>query len=72
MSESVLDLSLIIACYNEEYELEDSVRQIVEILDMPALYPQLPRLFEIQHFESREIAQKASELELLVEKCVVG
>jgi len=33
MSESVLDLSLVIACYNEEYELEDSVRQIVEILE---------------------------------------
>jgi predicted nucleotidyltransferase len=46
--------------------------QIVEILDMPALYPQLPRLFEIQHFESREIAQKASDLESLVEKHVVG
>jgi len=28
-----LDLSLAIACYNEEVVLEDSVRQIVEILD---------------------------------------
>jgi glycosyltransferase involved in cell wall biosynthesis len=27
------DLSLVIACYNEEVVLEDSVRQIVEILD---------------------------------------
>jgi glycosyltransferase AglD len=33
MTESVLDLSLVIACYNEEYELADSVRQVVEILD---------------------------------------
>ena len=33
MSESALDLSLVIACYNEEFELADSVRQIVEILD---------------------------------------
>jgi glycosyltransferase involved in cell wall biosynthesis len=33
MSESVLDLSLVIACYNEEYELAESVRQIVEILE---------------------------------------
>jgi glycosyltransferase AglD len=33
MSESALDLSLVIACYNEEYELADSVRQVVEILD---------------------------------------
>ncbi len=46
--------------------------QIVEILDMPALYPLLPRLFEIRHFESREITQKASDLESLVEKHVVG
>ena len=33
MAESVLDLSLVIACYNEEYELADSVRQVVEILE---------------------------------------
>lgn len=33
MSESAVDLSLVIACYNEEYELADSVRQVVEILD---------------------------------------
>jgi hypothetical protein len=33
MSESVVDLSLVIACYNEEFELADSVRQVVEILD---------------------------------------
>ncbi len=33
MAEPVLDLSLVIACYNEEYELVDSVHQIVEILD---------------------------------------
>lgn len=33
MSESVVDLSLVVACYNEEYELVDSVRQVVEILD---------------------------------------
>jgi hypothetical protein len=28
-----VDLSLVIACYNEEFELEDSVRQVIEILD---------------------------------------
>jgi glycosyltransferase AglD len=33
MSESDLDLSLVIACYNEEYELAESVRQVVEVLD---------------------------------------
>jgi glycosyltransferase involved in cell wall biosynthesis len=33
MSDPHIDVSLVIACYNEEYELEDSVSQIVEILD---------------------------------------
>jgi glycosyltransferase involved in cell wall biosynthesis len=33
MSEPVMDLSLVIACYNEEYELAESVRQVVEVLD---------------------------------------
>ncbi len=28
-----VDLSLVIACYNEEYELEESVRQLIEVLD---------------------------------------
>jgi glycosyltransferase AglD len=28
-----VDLSLVIACYNEEFELEDSLRQVIEILD---------------------------------------
>jgi glycosyltransferase involved in cell wall biosynthesis len=33
MSDDRLDLSVVIACYNEEPLLEDSVRQLVEILD---------------------------------------
>lgn len=33
MSAPHIDLSLVIACYNEEYELEDSIRKIVETLD---------------------------------------
>lgn len=37
MPESTLDLSLVIACYNEEYELVDSVRQIVDVLDLSRL-----------------------------------
>ena len=32
-----MDLSLVIACYNEEYELVDSVRQIVDILGLSRL-----------------------------------
>ena len=42
--------------------------QIVEILDLPELYEQLPRLFEIKQFESGEIADKAKTLEDLLEK----
>jgi hypothetical protein len=42
--------------------------QVVEILDLPELYEQLPRLFEIKQFESNEIADKAIALEDLLEK----
>ena len=41
--------------------------QVEEILGLPELYAQLPRLFEIQHFESREIAGKARDVERLLE-----
>jgi predicted nucleotidyltransferase len=44
--------------------------QVEEILGMPKLYRQLPRLFEIRHFESQEIAEKAKELRRLFEKHV--
>lgn len=37
--------------------------QIVEILGLPELYEQLTHLFEIKHFESHEIADKAKEVE---------
>ena len=33
MPDHPYDLSLVVACYNEEVELEESVRQVVEILD---------------------------------------
>jgi hypothetical protein len=36
--------------------------QIAEILGLPELYPQLPKLFEFQRFESQEIAHKARDL----------
>jgi predicted nucleotidyltransferase len=42
--------------------------QIVEILGLPELYEQLTHLFEIKKFESHEIADKAKEVEELLEK----
>lgn len=42
--------------------------QIVEILHLPELYPQLTALFEIQRFESDEIARKALALRSLLER----
>jgi predicted nucleotidyltransferase len=43
---------------------------VSEILGLPDLYAQLPRLFEIQNFESREIADKAAQLEQLVDQTI--
>lgn len=42
--------------------------QVEEILGLPELYAQLTHLFEIRHFESSEIADKAREVEQLLEK----
>lgn len=42
--------------------------QVEEILGLPELYAQLSHLFEIKHFESSEIAEKAKEVEELLEK----
>ena len=42
--------------------------QVVEILGLPELYEQLTHLFEIRKFESREIADKAIEVEELLER----
>ncbi len=42
--------------------------QIVEILGLPELYEQITHLFEIRKFESTEIADKAREVEDLLEK----
>jgi hypothetical protein len=41
---------------------------VVEILGLPELYEQLTPLFEIKRFESPEIADKAKEVEELLEK----
>jgi hypothetical protein len=40
----------------------------VEILELPELYEQITHLFEIKKFESTEIADKAREVEELLEK----
>jgi len=42
--------------------------QVEEILGSPELYAQLSHLFEIKQFESYEIADKAKEVEQLLEK----
>jgi hypothetical protein len=44
--------------------------QIVEILKLPELYPQLPRLLEISKFESFEITEKSKQLHELVDKYI--
>jgi len=44
--------------------------QIEDILGLPELYKQLPRLFEIRHFESQETTQKAEDLSNLLEEYV--
>jgi hypothetical protein len=44
--------------------------QVEEVLGMPELYAELPSLFEIGHFESREIAKKAELLNHLLEEYV--
>jgi predicted nucleotidyltransferase len=41
--------------------------QVEDILGLPALYNELTHLFEIMHFESREITDKAKELEELLQ-----
>jgi predicted nucleotidyltransferase len=42
--------------------------QVEEILGLPKLYAQLTHLFEIRQFESKEILDKAKEVEDLLEK----
>ena len=40
--------------------------QVVEVLKLPELYGSLPTLFELDHFESREMSLKALDLKRLV------
>jgi hypothetical protein len=44
--------------------------QIVDILGLPDLYPHLPHLLEITHFESDEIAGKGRDLRALLQEYV--
>jgi hypothetical protein len=46
--------------------------QVVEILGLPELYEKLPGLFEIQRFESAELAEKADELRQLLKYLRAG
>ena len=41
--------------------------QVEKILGLPELYEQLPRLFEIKHFEGSELAEKGEAIERLLE-----
>jgi hypothetical protein len=45
--------------------------QVEEILGLPALYAQLPRLFELSRLESDELAHKAAALRALVDAYLV-
>jgi predicted nucleotidyltransferase len=42
--------------------------QVEEVLGLPELYVRLPRLFEYKNFESREIADRAKDLRVLLDK----
>jgi len=44
--------------------------QIEDILGLPDLYAQLPRLFEISNFESSEIGDKAARLKALIREYI--
>ncbi len=46
--------------------------QIEDILGLPELYRLLPRLFEITHFESKELAEKAEDVRTLLTTYVDG
>jgi hypothetical protein len=41
--------------------------QVVDILGLPELYAHLPHLFEIGHFESAELVEKANSLQRLLD-----
>lgn len=46
--------------------------QIEDILGLPKLYRRLPRLFEIAHFESKELAEKAEDVRALLNTYAAG
>lgn len=55
MSDDRIDLSVVIACYNEEPLLEDSVRQVVEILDSTRWRYELLFIDDCSQDRTREI-----------------
>ena len=60
--------ALFISCRTYPIAYNKWIReQIVDILNLPELYKQLSRLFEIKRFESPEVGEKASEVEQLLE-----
>lgn len=64
--------ALFISCRTYPIAYDKWIReQVEEILRMPELYRQLPRLLEIEHFESKEIAKKAKNLRRLYEEYVI-
>lgn len=46
--------------------------QVVDILDLPDLYEQLPHLFEIERFEGTALVGKAQDLQRLLDTYVAG
>lgn len=53
-----VDLSLVIACYNEEFELEDSLRQVIEILDSTRWTYEIIFVDDCSHDRTREIIDR--------------
>ena len=44
----------------------------MDILQLPELYEQITHLFEIRHFESQEILEKAQRIETLLDEYAPG
>ena len=61
-------LAILIRIAGERHSRAIKASVVNEILGEPALYKQLTHLFEIKQFESMEIADKAKEVEALLER----
>ena len=58
---SPVDLSLVIACYNEEPHLEDNVRQILAVLDQCRFASELIFIDDCSRDRTRDIIRKRSK-----------